>query len=177
MPPPRPAGARRYPHGVEFSFEHRFDAPVDEVAGALLDEDYQQSLDGIGPLKKREVLDQIEKEGGRVVRRVRCVLGTDLGPAKKFLGGAEPAWVEEATWHPASRHWDWIILPEVAADLLTSSGTIELHEEGDATLRRVQGVVKVKVPLYGGRVEGVIVNGLEEAYAEEAARLAKWLAS
>lgn len=162
---------------MEFSFDHRFDAPIEEVAGALLDEGYQKSLDGIRPLKKRDVIDQVEGDGGRVLRRVRCVLGTDLGAAKKFLGGAEPAWVEEATWHPDRRRWEWVILPEVAADLLTSSGTIELHEQGDETLRRVRGVVKVKVPLYGGRVEGVIVNGLQEAYAEEATRLAKWLES
>ena len=45
----------------------------------------------------------------------------------------------------------------------------------DQTLRLVTGTVKVKVPLYGGRVEGVIVQGLEQAYAEEATRLAKWL--
>ena len=35
--------------------------------------------------------------------------------------------------------------------------------------------VKVKVPLYGGKVEGWIVDGLEHAYAEEAERLQAWL--
>ncbi|MDQ4094589.1 MAG: DUF2505 domain-containing protein [Actinomycetota bacterium] len=161
---------------MDFSFDHRFDAPVDAVAEALLDEDYQRSLDGIRPLKKRQVIEQVEEDGGRVVRRTRCVLGTDLGAAKRFLGEAEPAWVEEATWDPGRGKWDWVILPEVAADLLTSMGSIELHDAGDTTIRRVRGVVKVRVPLYGGKVERVIVNGLEEAYAQEATRLAKWLA-
>jgi hypothetical protein len=160
---------------VDFSFDHRFDATPDEVAETLLDEDYQASLDGIRPLKKRQVLEQVEKGDGVVVRRTRCVLGTDLGAAKRFLGDNEPAWVEEATWDPDRQRWEWVIHPEVAADLLSSAGSIELRQDGEGTVRRVTGVVKVKVPLYGGKVEGVIVSGLEEAYDEEATRLAKWL--
>ena len=164
-----------YPRAVDFAFAHRFDASAERVAEALLDEDYQASLDGIAPLKERRLIDQAERRGGRVVRRVRCVLGSDLGAARRFLGNAEPAWVEEATWDPAELRWEWFIRPEVAADLLSSHGTIELEDEGAQTVRRVTGVVEVKVPLYGGRVEGVVVQGLERAYAEEAERLAAWL--
>lgn len=164
-----------YPRPVDFAFEHRFDATADAVAEVLLDHDYQASLDGIEPLKERRVLEQTERPGGVVVRRTRCVLGTDLGAAKRFLGNAEPAWVEESTWDPDHLRWEWVILPEVAADLLSSRGTIELEDEGAGTVRRVNGKVEVKVPLYGGRVERVVVQGLERAYAEEADRLASWL--
>ena len=38
------------------------------------------------------------------------------------------------------------------------------------------GMVKVSVPLYGGKVEGWIVEGIEQAYDEEAERLERWLA-
>ena len=146
------------------------------VAATLLDEDYQRSLDGIEPLEKRELLGQAEQPGGRVLRRTRCVLGADLGPAKRFLGNAEPAWVEEATWDPSRLRWEWVILPEVGADLLSAEGAIELREDEGETIRRVIGGVKVRVPLYGGRVEGVIVQNLERAYSQEADRLAAWLA-
>jgi Protein of unknown function (DUF2505) len=159
---------------VDFLFEHRFDAPLKEVAEAILDEGFQESLDGMEPLKKREVLEQTEK-GGKVVRRSRCVLGTDLGGAKKFLGNAEPAWVEEAVWNEATQKWTWVIKPEVAADILSSEGVTELIDEGEETLRRVTGFVKIRIPLYGGRVENVIVKGLQEAYENEADRLRKWL--
>ena len=172
---PGRAQAVAYPPDVDFSFEHRFDADSATVAEVLLDEDYQASLDGIEPLKARQVLDQ-RKQGGVVVRRTRCVLGRDLGAAKRFLGNADPAWVEEATWHPSAMRWDWVIHPEVASELLSSSGSIELEDDGAQTVRRVSGVVKVKVPLYGGKVEGLIVKELERAYDEEADRLATWLA-
>ena len=169
-----PDGGQGYSSGVDFLFEHRFDAPRKEVAEALLDEDYQASLDGMEPLKKRDVLEQRESADG-VIRRSRCVLGTDLGGAKKFLGNAEPAWVEEAVWYEAEQTWAWVIQPEVAADILSSEGKTELIDEGDETLRRVSGWVKIRIPLYGGRVENVIVQGLEEAYDNEAKRLKAWL--
>jgi hypothetical protein len=53
---------------------------------------------------------------------------------------------------------------------------MELKPSEHGTIRVVLGTVKVRVPLYGGRVEGWIIDGLERAYDEEAQRLADWLA-
>jgi hypothetical protein len=172
---PEAQPGRGYPPDVDFAFEHWFDAPPAQVAEALLDPDYQRTLKGIDVLSNREVLQQEEGADGRVMRRVRCVLGVDLGGAKRFLGDSEPAWIEEAQWDPASRKWEWKILPEVAKDLLSASGYIEIDGSEEESVRIVSGNVKVKVPLYGGKVEAVIVRGLETAYAQEAEKLAKWL--
>jgi hypothetical protein len=160
---------------VDFELRHPIKADVEDVAAALLDADFQASLADVGGLKSREVLEQKDGPGGTVIRRTRCVLGRDLGAAKRFLGNSEPAWVEEARWDPDKMTWSWTILPEVAAELLSASGSTVLEPEGDATERIVTGLVKVKVPLYGSRVEGVIVRGLEDAYSEEAERLQDWL--
>jgi hypothetical protein len=164
-----------YPPGVDFAFEHWFEAPPEAVADALLDLDYQRSLNGIDALSDREVLHQEEGNDGEVLRRVRCVLGVDLGGAKRFIGDSEPAWVEEARWDPANRKWQWRILPEVAKELLSASGYIEIDGSEEESVRIVSGNVRVKVPLYGGRVEAAIVRGLETAYAQEAEKLAEWL--
>lgn len=163
---------------MDFSLAHSFDAPVDSLAGALLDRNFQESLGAIGALSDRKVLSQEEGGGGRVVRRTRCVLGIDVsGPARSLMGGGEPAWVEEARWDPGTRRWDWVIHPEVAAHLLSASGVIELLGDERRSTRRVRGRVKVNVPLYGGRVEGWIRDGIAAAYEEEAARLADWVAT
>jgi hypothetical protein len=163
---------------MDFEIAHRLPARPEEVAGALLDEGFQNSLKDLGALADRKVLRQTKEAGGRVRRETRCVLGIDMGAAGRFLGGSDPAWVEDATWHPEHSRWEWVIKPEVAADILKASGTtfIEAGGDGAATVRRVTGSVQVRVPLYGGRVEGWIVQGLEESYAEEAQRLEKWLA-
>jgi hypothetical protein len=162
---------------VDFSVSHFFDAGPDEVASALLDEGFQASLDGISALAERKVLSQ-ETNGDRVVRRVRCVLDIDIsGPAKRFIGNGDPAWVEVGTWHPEEMAWRWIIEPEVAGELLAAEGVTRLSPDGQGTRRDVSGSVRVRVPIYGGRVEGWIVDGIERAYDEEAERLVDWLHS
>jgi hypothetical protein len=157
---------------MRFEFEHRFAAPLDVVAATILDEDFQASLHDIEPLSERTVLEQTGAGNGQVVRRTRCVLGVKLpAAARKVVGEAPPAWVEEATWHPDESRWTWVIKPEVAGHLLAASGSIEFIGESESTLRRVLGRVEVRVPFFGGRVERIIVGELQRAYEEEARRL------
>lgn len=162
---------------MDFEVGHQFAFTADELAAAMLDEAYQRSLSKIPPLESRELLGQASQPDGTVVRRVRCVLGVELpGAARKFLGNSEPAWVEEATWHPAAMRWDWTIVPEVAKELLSSHGTIRIERSSEKSTRWVRGRVSVKVPMVGGRVERVVVDGLRRAYEEEAHRLGAWVA-
>lgn len=161
---------------MDFEISHEFEASADEVAEALLDEAFQESLHDLGSLEVREVLDQQERKDGSVLRRTRCVLDLEItGAAQKFLGSQRPAWIEEAVWDPDSMTWSWTIHPEVAAELLDAKGTISIDDDGEAAVRTVAGTVKVKVPLYGSKVEGWIVGGIEAAYEDEADRLADWL--
>ncbi|MFP5298170.1 MAG: DUF2505 domain-containing protein [Actinomycetota bacterium] len=161
---------------MEFEMAHEFEADVSEVAEAILDLDFQASLADVGRLAGREVLSQ-DPDGEAVIRRTRCILDIDIsGPAKRFIGDGDPAWVEVARWDPEAMVWEWHIEPEIAADLLEARGTTELKPSKNGTIRHVTGKVRVKVPLYGGKVEGWIVDGLESAYDEEAQRLADWLA-
>jgi hypothetical protein len=161
---------------VRFELEQTIPASYDDVVTATLDERYQRSLTDLPPLEHRELIEQFEDGDGRTVRITRCTLAISSGGAvSKFIGDSDPAWKEEATWHPEDSHWEWHILPEVAKELLSAKGRIVLEERGDETVRTITGEVKVRVPLYGGRVEGWIVEGLEHAYGEEADRLVEWL--
>lgn len=160
---------------MDFEITHSFDARPDEVAQAMLDEDYQESLGNLSQLQ-RELLDQKTRSDGRVVRRTRCVLNVELsGVAKRLIGEGDPAWVEKATWNEEAMRWSFTIDPEIAKELLEARGIIQLSGDDQGTRRTVEGRVKVKVPLYGGRVEGWIVKGLIDAYDEEAERLRAWI--
>lgn len=162
---------------MNFEITHSFDAHPDEVAGAMLDEDYQRSLKTLGKLR-RELLDQKAQANGDVMRRTRCVLDIEIsGVAKNLMGEGDPAWVEEATWNEEAKLWRFTIDPEIAKELLEAKGTIQLSGNENGALRTVEGQVKVKVPFYGGKVEGWIVDGLKDAYDEEAERLRAWLGS
>src|ERR671915_1026197 len=116
---------------MDFDISHYLSATPAEVAAALLDEDFQNSLKDLGALADRKVLRQTEESGGRIRRETRCVLGIDMGAAGRFLGGSDPAWVEDATWHPEESRWEWVIKPEVAADILKASGTTFIEAGGD----------------------------------------------
>jgi hypothetical protein len=171
-----PTRCRRYAAEVRFELEQRIPAPYDVVVATMLDESYQRSLTDLPPLRDREVLEQREIDDGKLLRVTRCVLALNAGSAvKRFIGDEDPAWVEEATWHPDDSEWLWKVIPEVAKELLGAAGSIALSGDGDETLRRVTGEVKVRVPFYGGKVEGWIVDGLERAYEEESRRLVEWL--
>ena len=161
---------------MDFEFEHKIPADSDDVARALVDESYQKSLADVTSLADRELLEQKKAPDGTISRRVRCVLDIQLNSTVRgFIGDGDPAWIEEATSSPDLRTWEWEVIPEVGGSLLAAKGRIELEENSDATIRRVHGSVKVSVPLYGGKVEKIIVSGLERAYAEEAERLADWV--
>lgn len=164
-----------YPHPVDFDIEHHLDAPPEAIAELLLDESFQASLEDLEGLAERRVLSQAEVDG-RVERRTHYVLDIQIsGAARAFLGDADPAWIEVALWHPDTFTWEWSIEPEVARDLLDAEGTTRIEPTSQGAARRVAGSVKVRVPLYGSRVEGWIVDGLGRAYEEEAHRIRRWL--
>ena len=163
---------------MDFQISHSFDTDAQTLSSVLLDEDYQRSLDDIGSLRERRLLSQNEEPDGRVHRRIRCVLDINLsGMARRLLGNSDPAWIEDSVWRPEKSEWEWRIHPEVADELLDAGGTIGIRDSDDGVMRVIAGRVKVKVPVYGGRVEGLIVDGIEQAYDEEAQRLAAWLDS
>jgi Protein of unknown function (DUF2505) len=160
---------------VKFELQHRFDAGIEEVANTILDRDYQESLDPIGPLKSRTLISQ-EEQGGRVTRKVRCLLNIEFaGLAKGILGAADPAWIEEAIWFPEEMTWRWKVTPEVAANILSAGGTLQLFAEEKETSRVVSGEVRVHVPFVGGAVERSIVESVTKVYDKEADRLSRWL--
>ena len=162
---------------MDFTVSHAFDASPDELAAVLLDEDFQHALDDVGVLEKRHLVSQEERADGTVERRTRCVLGIKINDiARKFIGDGEPAWVEHAVWYPDRMQWEWEIEPEVADHILSAHGTITVTGSDDASEREVSGTVKISgIPIYGGRVEQWIVDGIEAAYDEEADQIAEWL--
>ena len=169
-------GGAPYAAVVRFEHDQSILAPLDDVIATQLDESYQRSLTSLPPLKERELIEHEPRADGGLYRVTRCVLAINIsGMARNFIGDEDPAWREEAIWNPDTHTWTWKAIPEVAKDLLSAQGTIAFAADGHHTVRRVAGDVRVKVPLYGGKVEGWIVEGLKHTYDEEARRLLEWL--
>ncbi len=160
---------------MRFDVVHEFEAPPEQITAALFEPGFQSSLDGVGGLRERTVLSEDQGAEG-TTRRVRCVLDIQVsGVARSMLGDADPAWVQVERWDRDRSHCDWTIEPEVGAELLSAGGTIDVAPSPRGCARSVAGEVKVRVPLYGGKVEGWIVDGVRRAYEEEARRIEAWL--
>jgi len=79
-------------------------------------------------------------------------------------------WVEVTITDVAARRATTELQPDHYAGLLQASGSITYTDDASTpggTVRMVRGAVDVGVPLFGGRVERAIIEGLEEHLTEE----------
>ncbi len=161
---------------MRFETEDRFDAPASAVAEVLLDPAFQEALTGVSKhLRSRDVIAQRDLGDGKVERDIRCVVEVDVPALQRFIGNAQPSWVEHSTWDPQAKRWTWVMKPEVGGALMSADASIEILDDEPGCTRRVSGEVKVKVPFYGRRVEEVVIENLIDAYRDEADLIRQWL--
>jgi len=160
---------------VDFRIEQHIDAPVDRVDAALIDPAFVARLDALPKIGKSELVAQ-DRDGDAVEQEVRYVFAGELSSAvRAVVDPKKLSWIIESQ-HDLQHHsTSWRIIPDHYRDRLTSNGTTRLAEDGNGTLRTIDGTVKVHMALVGGRVERAIVSGLKEHFADEAVELARFL--
>ena len=113
-----------------------------------------------------EVLGVIDHEdrGDRIVLEVHfAFVGSVSGAVRRVIDPAKMSWITRTEIFVDEARSSWEVLPDHYPDRLTASGTYRFDEGPDgplSTLVRVEGDLKVRVPLVGGTVERVIVSGL-----------------
>ncbi len=157
--------------------EQRLAAPVERVEAALLEPRWYEAVAASDAVWAPELLD-VEDDGGPLVPlRVRYRFRGRLNPAAaRVVDPARLSWVEVSSLDRRSHTIDLRVEPDSYADKLRFTGSILLRPEGDTTWRELDGDVKVKVPLVGGKVEGAVVSGLREHAAVEEAVFATFAA-
>jgi hypothetical protein len=161
---------------VKFHLEHIFHAPLDAVEAAMVDPEFLEStrLPDVGPPK---VLSR-EEDGDTVTLRVDYHYTGSLDSlARRVLRSSDVAWVQETKLDRRSHRTTFTVIPKVHAERFQCGGAMQLTEaEADAAVERViDGELKIKVPLFGGRAEGLIVPGLRTRMNREAELLDEWL--
>jgi len=152
---------------VRFDFEQRWTAAPDEVVEIYLDESFWTGLTDLAATSTPEVLD-ISRTADRAVVRLHYVLSVELPKeAARFIDPDEVAWIEQTTWDLDTRTAKVEFIPDQAGKLLKASAGATLGTQGDDTVRDIRGEVKVHIPLLGGRVEKVIVEGVNDHLGEE----------
>lgn len=155
---------------MDFTVTQRFDADLDEVVAIYSDPAFFCALPPTERLATPELVSS-ERDGDTVILRLRHRLTAELpSMVTKFVDPDKLTWVEVTTLDAAARHSTSDLLPDEYPDLLRASASATFAADGSGTTRVVQGRVEVPVPIFGAKVEGAIVEGLE-AYlvAEERA--------
>jgi hypothetical protein len=164
---------------VRFQAEQRFTAPLAAVEAALLDAAFLQRLGELPRLGAPELLGT-DVDGHIVRQRVRYRFAGDLAPAvTAVVDPARLTWVEETTYDLVGHCGEHHIVPDHYGGRLSSSYSTRLAPAGEGdegTVRTIDGEVRVRFPLVGGKVERAIVAGLTEHAGLEADVLGRWLA-
>ena len=112
----------------------------------------------------QQVLEERE-EAGVLHRRIRTEPDRELpGMVSSILGAAKLCYIQENQWHKADSRLDWTVKLEVMTDKVDVHGTTSITPIDDEACRRVvEGEIKVRVPLVGGRIEKAVVSEFESS--------------
>ena len=149
-----------------------YDAPAADVYAMLTDPAYREhSAAATGVISATVTIEQ--SDGGHVVT-IDQVQPTEGVPsfAKKFAGDTTRA-IQVETWTSPTAGTLSVQTPGRPTDI---SGTYTLVELGGRTTQTFEGEVRAKVPLIGGKLEGLMAQLFVEGKDKEEAAAVAWLA-
>jgi hypothetical protein len=159
---------------VKFRLEHTFLAPLDAVEVAMVDPEFLEStrLPDVGPPK---VLSR-DEDGDTVTLRVSYQYTGSLDSlARRVLRTTDVAWIQETKLDRGTHRTTFTVIPKVHAERFECGGVMQLTDKGDVTERVIDGELKIKVPIFGKRGEGLVVPGMRTRMNCEAELLDEWL--
>ena len=147
---------------MDFSLHQEIPAPVDAVGAALVNPDFLVRMAELPKLGSADVVSN-ERDGSSVALQVRYLFQADLSPkVTKFVDPDKLTWVEDSTIDLSTHETTCVIRPDNYANMLEGRYSAVIAADGSGAVRTVTGVIKVHIPLLGGKVEKAIVGGLEE---------------
>jgi hypothetical protein len=154
---------------MRFHAEQTFSAPVDLLLALFTDADFYPTLRGLPSIGAPEIVEH-STSGDTVRISLRQRYTGDLpSAALAFIDPNRLTWVEELVFDLERRRATTRLLPDHYPDRLTCRGVYVFTDvAGGRSTRRLEGDLKVRAPLVGGRVEQALVSGLQEhAVAEQ----------
>jgi hypothetical protein len=145
-----------------------YDAPAEAVAAMLDDPAFREAV-----LERQKVeRGSVEIDGDHVrIEQVRS--GADLPSFARKFAGDEITIVQQETWTSATADDIALQNPGKPGEAV---GTLVLTESGGTTTETVDLVVSVRIPLVGGKVEGLIADMVGHALDREHEVGVEWLA-
>lgn len=162
---------------MRFQTEQHYDAPVARVLALFADPDLYPTLVGLPKIGAPAVVGH-SVDGARVQLRLHQRFTGDLpAAARRVVDPARLTWIEQVDFDLHRRVATTRLLPDHYGDRLTCSGRYTFTADGPrASWRRLEGELRVKVPVVGSKVEAALVSGLHEHSVDERALVARRLA-
>jgi hypothetical protein len=153
---------------MRFHAEQTFTVPTDRLLALFTDAAFYPTLTGLPSISAPEVVDH-SASGDTVRISLRQRYTGDIpSAALTFIDPARLSWVEELVFDLDRRRATSRLLPDHYPDRLTCSGVYVFTDTARGSTRRLEGDLRVRAPLVGGRVEKALVSGLQEhAVAEQ----------
>lgn len=159
--------------------EHRadLDAPASRVHAALVSTDYlTDRLAAIGG--PDAALVEHTASGDAVTYRLRqMVPAADLPSIARSVLRGDLVVERTEKWSPSGSGYAGTTSARVGGVPGEITGAYALTDTASGSSWRTEGTVKVKVPLVGGKIEGVIAEQVTRLLAAEARFTADWLAA
>jgi uncharacterized protein YndB with AHSA1/START domain len=161
---------------MDLRSELRFDADPATVFAMLTDEAFIARKTTAAKALRHTV--SVARDGDRVVIELLRVMPPDVPDfVRRFVG--ETIDVKQTdVWQPAASDGSrsGTIRLEMSGAPVTCSGTLRLVGAGGRTTVTVSGNVRAAVPLFGGKIEQAVCEGLTEAAKIEEQVGQAWLA-
>jgi len=149
--------------------ELTYDAPLDEVAAMLTDPAFRERV-----LERMQVLRGHATVEGGVVTIDQVHPATGLPSFATKLVGDEIHIVQVESWRTPDHADVEVTIPGKPGEM---RGTAALVESGGRTTEQIDLQVTVRLPLVGGRIEGLVADMLGKALDKEHETGTRWLAA
>jgi hypothetical protein len=159
---------------VKLAARHKFAASPDAVCDAMGDADFYAGL-RLPDVDPPELISRTG-EGDRVDVHVRFRYTGKLDPiARRIVGSDHVSWIQQLEINRATHSCALKVVPETGAIPVSCTGTFVLHDEAGGCLRVLDGDLRVRVPLIGGRAERSLAPGITRRLDLEAEALDRYL--
>jgi hypothetical protein len=157
---------------MKFSHTMTYDAPPADVQAMLADPAFREKVCIAADTVRHDVSIDGSGAGMKVVVDQTQPAQGIPSFAKKFVGD-EIHIVQRESWTDGSKASLTVAIPGKPGDF---QGDIALDPDGDGTTETVAGEIKVKIPMVGGKLEGLIGDLLRKALKSEERVGRAWLA-
>ena len=150
----------------------RYDAPVADVFAMLTDPVFREKA----AIAQDATDVKVEVDGQKLTLDMQASNSGLPGFAQKFAGERTHSITSEL-WSDGGASGDWVAEFSVATPGKPTSitGSRRLVADGDGTLDAFEGECKAKVPLIGGKLEGIMAGQFTDGLDKEHAVGIAWL--